>query len=112
MIFKIGLTILKSFFKKPATLMYPKIKRQFFVKSRGKISIVIEECIFCGMCQKKCPASAILVERTKKKWEIDRLSCVSCNACVEVCPKKCLSMENFYAGAQTNRDKDSFVKKI
>ncbi|HZV80865.1 MAG TPA: 4Fe-4S binding protein, partial [Geobacteraceae bacterium] len=36
-------------------------------------------------------------------WEIDRLKCCICNLCVEVCPTKCLSTDNQYASAVTDR---------
>lgn len=94
-------TILKSLFNKPATLMYPIVERVYSKNTRGKITIKIEDCIYCGMCQRKCPTAAIVVNRTEKVWKIDSLRCITCNYCVEVCPKKCLFMNNKYSPAVT-----------
>ena len=77
-------------FSKPATHMYPILKRDFQERTRGHIQIDIDSCIFCSICQKKCPADAILVSREEKSWTIQRMQCVQCNYCIEVCPKDCL----------------------
>jgi len=88
--------VLNNLFKKPATRNYPVTKREFFPATRGKILINQEQCIYCGLCQRRCPAGAIQVNRNEKSWCLDPLRCVTCNFCVEVCPKKCLLMDNHY----------------
>lgn len=95
-------------FKKPATLMYPVKSRVYTPVTRGSIEIDINACIFCGICQKKCPTAAIAVTKDPKVWEIDRLRCIVCNCCVEVCPKKCLKMAGQYNSPLVKRSKDSF----
>jgi len=89
-------TNLKNLFTGPATRLYPSIKRAPFARTRGSIQIDIDACIFCGMCQRKCPTQALVVNRQDKSWEIDVLRCIMCRYCVEVCPKKCLIQDNFY----------------
>jgi ech hydrogenase subunit F len=106
---KISKTILKSMFGEPATLMYPARARTYPQASRGRISIEIEKCIFCGLCRRKCPTAAIWVNKEKKTWEIDRLKCITCSACIEACPKKCLGMRNKYSPAQTSRQNEKFT---
>lgn len=100
-----GKTIMKNLFGKPATAMYPVIKKEFYPQVRGTITNNIEACIFCGMCSKRCPTGAIQVDRAEKKWEINRFRCVLCGFCTEVCPRKCLSMETAYASPQTDKTK-------
>lgn len=100
--------ITKSLLGEPATLMYPAKPREFYKNTRGRIAIRIESCIFCGLCNKKCPTSAIRVSKETKTWEIDRLKCIACNACVEACPKKCLDMQNKYSPSLSERRKDVF----
>ena len=107
-LFSFSNTILKSLFSKPATRMYPFTKREDYVGTRGSIEIEIRDCIFCAICQRKCPTQAIVVNKAESKWEIDRLRCISCRECVNVCPKKCLSQNTKYSPATVNRDKDSF----
>lgn len=51
-----------------------------------------EKCVFCSLCAKKCPQSAINVNRAEKLWELNREACVKCGLCAESCPKKCISL--------------------
>ena len=89
-------TALNNLFHGPVTRLYPFKEKQFFERARGHISININECIFCGICQRKCPTAAISVNRDDKNWEIEHLKCVQCRSCVDTCPRKCLNMENAY----------------
>lgn len=88
--------VLKNLFSKPATRNYPAKKRHLYKNERGHLKIDIDDCIFCGMCSRKCPADALKVDRKERTWSIDRFRCVVCSSCVESCPKKCLSMEAEY----------------
>ena len=108
--FKLGKTVFASLFKKPATLMYPVIPRVWQENTRGHISIDIDACILCGICQKKCPTDAITVDKGAKSWSIQRMRCVQCSCCVEVCPKKCLKNENTYTTPNTAKVVDTFVQ--
>jgi len=99
----IAKVVMRSFASRPATRLYPFEKRPAFNNTRGSISIDISRCIFCSICQKKCPTDAIVVTKESKDWEIDRLRCITCNACVEACPKKCLTMETQYSAGVTQR---------
>lgn len=101
---------LGSLFKKPETIQYPAQTRFVPEGLKGHISIEIEECILCGICQKACPAAAITVEKDKKIWSIDRFRCVQCGSCVRECPKSCLHMETTYAPSATEKSIDSFVQ--
>jgi ech hydrogenase subunit F len=96
-------TVIKNLLGGPATLMYPKKKRTYTPITRGKVEVEINKCIFCGMCGRRCPTYAIVVTKDNKEWQIDRLKCCTCDLCVEICPVKCLSMENHYAPAQTEK---------
>jgi len=96
-LFTMTKTVTKNLIAGPATLMYPKRKRDFTPITRGSIAIDINTCIFCGICSKRCPTHALAVSKDPtKEWEIDRLKCCMCNLCVEVCPKKCLLTLNQY----------------
>jgi len=84
--------IIKSLFQKYATLPFPLKPMPKDPLVRGQIKIDINDCIFCGICSKKCPTHAIEVIKNDKSWEISRFQCIVCGECVVVCPKKCLHM--------------------
>jgi ech hydrogenase subunit F len=102
-------TLFKSVFHGPYTEKYPLVKKDTFKNTRGKIQINISECIFCGLCQRRCPTEAIKVEREKSLWTIDRLKCIQCNYCCEACPKKCLHMENQYTAPSLEAVRDEYT---
>lgn len=108
-LFKMSTIILNNFFKKPYTKMYPIKKWVPFKNTRGSIQIEIDKCIFCGICQKRCPAQAIVVNKPGKQWEINRFRCIMCNYCAEVCPKKCLSMDQIYTAPESTKHTDTFT---
>ena len=101
-------TIMKNFTGKPATCMYPVVKREFYGNTRGSIGITIEACIYCGLCSRKCPTGAIKVDKSDRAWEIDRLKCIACGYCVDSCPKKCLNMLNQYSSPAIMKEKEVF----
>lgn len=102
-------TLLKSMVHGPYTVKYPIKKKEAFERTRGKIDINMPECIYCGMCQRRCPTGAINVSREDKKWSIGRLQCIQCSYCVEVCPKKCLSMNNQYTAPTFDKVRDEYT---
>lgn len=101
--FEMTSTVLKSLFSRPATKRYPFVKRLNYERTKGGIKIDIENCIFCGICSKKCPADAITVSRTEKFWQIERMKCAVCEWCIDVCPKKCLSSVSEYTAPSAER---------
>ena len=101
--------VFKSLFRKPVTERYPFVKKQYVVGTRGQVNIEIDKCIFCSICQRKCPTNAITVAKDRKRWEVDRMRCISCNYCVEVCPKKCLALDTQYAACAAKPQKDTYI---
>lgn len=106
--FRISKYILKRLFKKPATLMYPVVPREWQERTRGQVGINVDDCIACGICQRKCPANAITVDRKTRTWTIERMQCIQCGHCVMACPKKCLVMENQYTTPDTTKTVHTF----
>lgn len=103
--------VIKNAFSKPATRNYPAVKRMPCKGQKGHIVIDIDNCIFCGMCTRKCPVGALKVDRVKRTWEIDRFQCVMCAACSESCPKKCLTVGVEYTPPANTKSTDVFVGK-
>ncbi len=102
-------TLFKSILHGPYTVLYPLQKKEIFQRTRGKIEIEISQCIYCGICQKRCPTSAITVDKPSTTWSIERLQCIQCSYCTEVCPKKCLSMGNQYTQPSFGNVKEVFT---
>jgi formate hydrogenlyase subunit 6/NADH:ubiquinone oxidoreductase subunit I len=89
--------IIKNLVNGPSTRLYPIQKRQPFANGRGQIKdIDAELCVYCGMCQRRCPANCITVDRLSKTWTLNPYKCIICGVCVEACPKKCINMDNQY----------------
>lgn len=76
---------LKSLFKKPSTLKYPKERPEVPEGLRGKLEHDKEKCIYCGLCAKYCPSSAITVDTKNKTWTHDLGRCLFCAQCEEIC---------------------------
>ena len=100
--------VLKSLFKKPATINYPFEKMAMPENFRGKLIFYPEKCIGCLLCMKDCPAAAIVIKKVgDKKFmaEIDLAKCVYCAQCVDSCPKKALAITPEFELAQFTRHK-------
>jgi formate hydrogenlyase subunit 6/NADH:ubiquinone oxidoreductase subunit I len=89
-------TLLNSIFSKlssrPDTRRYPFERRAPIAGTRGHIDIEIDQCVYCGACQKRCPANALAVSREPKSWTLNPYACIVCGYCIEVCPKQCIVM--------------------
>ena len=100
--------VLRSLFKRPATVKYPFEKMPVSPKFRGKLSFVPEKCIGCLMCVRDCPARAIKINKVgdkKFEAEIDLGKCIYCGQCVDSCPKKALGITPEFELAQIDRNK-------
>lgn len=105
---KMSTMVLRKLFQKPVTERYPFVPKEYPAGARGQLAIEIEKCIYCGICQRRCPTGALNVSKEQKTWEVDRLRCISCNLCVEVCPKKCLALQTGYPACSSGEQKETF----
>lgn len=106
--FKMGKVLMRSLFGKPATLMYPVAPAKVTDATRGHMTIIIENCIYCGLCEKKCPTNAITVDREARTWSIQRMKCIQCNACATACKKDALLMDPAYTSPSAEKITDLF----
>lgn len=92
------MNILNNVLHGPATRNYPYTKRKLSPNVKGRISgIDADQCIFCGICAKKCYPDAIKVDKENKIWALTVHQCILCGECVRLCPKKCIRMETEHA---------------
>jgi len=96
-------TVIKNLLKKPATRQYPFVVREGFPMYRGELVINIDDCIFCGTCQRKCPSQCITVDKQAGTWQCDPHACVYCGYCRDACPTKCLSMKDTHRKPLTEK---------
>ena len=92
--FKLGTMTLGGLVKKPETLQYPAETKAPYSGQKGVVvNAKTDVCNLCGLCEKRCPANAIVVDRDKSTWSISHLSCIQCGYCISGCPKKALEMK-------------------
>lgn len=106
--FKMGKVLIRNLFSQPATLMYPVKPAKITDATRGHMTIDIDNCIFCGLCAKKCPTNAITMDRNARTWSIERMKCIQCNACATACKKDALHMDPHYTAPNTVKVVDTF----
>jgi len=106
--FRMAKLVLKWAVRKPATYPYPFAPRQVIALSRGTLVFAKDKCVCCTVCRKKCPTGAIGVNRSQKKWAIDRLRCISCGYCTEVCPKGALSLSTAHGIPTVTKDQEIY----
>ncbi len=101
---KMILEILRNLVNKRATRNYPLVKRNPFSGVRGELVNDISKCIFCKVCQVKCPSNCIEVDKEARIWKYDPMECVYCGICSENCPKKCLTHKSEYRSPVMKRE--------
>ncbi len=95
---------LRTFLRKPPTIMYPLEKEIPLPRARGVIGLDVEACTVCMLCARECPDWCIYIEGHKveqpptqpggrvrsrsvlDRFDIDFALCMYCGICVEVCP--------------------------
>ena len=98
--------VLQTFFKKPATNLYPYEKLKMADKYRGKLTFNSEKCTGCKLCMKDCPAGAIEIKKHENgsfEAVINLDKCIYCGQCVDSCFKKALNMSEDIELAQLDK---------
>ena len=85
-----------NFFRKPVTVHYPTVARQFPNRFRGLLALTYdketgeENCIGCRLCEFICPPAVIKVEMLKgekrnyaKFFSLELYACEFCELCVQ-----------------------------
>ena len=96
----------RSFWKKPATVLYPAERLPVPEGLRGAPLVHEETCIGCRICERQCPARAITMagpdpKQLKPEFHYD--ACIFCGICAEACPRKSIEMTREFEMASTAR---------
>jgi ech hydrogenase subunit F len=102
--FEMTKNVLRNLSGKYSTRLYPFTRRDPYTGYRGRLEQNIDECIFCHMCEKRCPSVCISVDNKNFTWSCDPFACVYCGFCVDVCPTHCLSMSNIHRSVTGERE--------
>ena len=94
-----------NFFRKPVTVHYPTVTRDYPDRFRGVLALTYdpqtaeENCIGCRLCEYICPPQVIKVEMLKaekrnfaKVFTLELYACEFCELCVQVCPTDAIIM--------------------
>ncbi len=106
--FEMSRLALKWAVTRPVTSRYPFEPRQPLAGSRGALVFTKDQCVYCTVCAKKCPTGALAVNRSQKRWTIDRLLCIACGYCVETCPKHCLELSEAHNAPAVTKDREVY----
>ncbi len=101
-------TVLRSLFRRPATVNYPTEKLPMPEQFRGRLMVLADKCVGCKLCMRDCPADAIQIRKVgEKKYEaeIDMGKCTFCYQCVYSCLKQAIVGSGEFELASTERDK-------
>ena len=107
--FKLGKMTFGSLFKKPETVLYPFVKKEPPAGLKGHVAVDEATCILCSLCVKRCPCSAIEVDKKGRTWSIDHFRCVQCGSCTYECPKGSLTMEPTYQSVSRQKSVHTFT---
>ena len=105
-----------NFIRKPVTVNYPTVKRQYPDRFRGLLALTYdpqtgeENCIGCRLCEYICPPQVIKVEMLKaekrnwaKTFTLELYACEFCELCVQVCPTDAIIMLKTFDLATADR---------
>ena len=108
--FKLGKMTLRSLFSKPETIRYPFEEPEHPACMKGVVEFDYSNCIYCGICEKRCPTNAISVNKNDQTWTIDHFACIQCGSCIRECPKSCLTMNPVLVHPSTEKKKVTISK--
>ena len=107
---------LRNLFRKPVTVHYPDVQRQYPDRFRGILALAYdketgeESCIGCRLCEYVCPPQVIKVEMLKgqkrnyaKTFTLELYACEFCELCVQVCPTDAIIMMKSFDLATADR---------
>lgn len=122
-----GLLItLKTLFRKPVTVEYPRERVKVYPSFRGRHALVRDpetgdaRCVACLKCVQVCPSRCIDVKyeidektgaRIMTQYNIEALRCIYCGYCEEVCPVGAIVLTEYFEYSVRTREEAFFDKE-
>lgn len=120
---------LKHLFTRKVTIQYPEQVRKMSPVYRGQHMLKRDEqgrenCTACGLCALSCPAEAITMTASERKfdekhlyreekyasvYEINMLRCIFCGLCEEACPKDAIYMTTSKVLVPSSYEREDFI---
>lgn len=73
--------------------------RVFARRFLGQLFVADDRCTSCGLCERSCPVSAIVMKSgpgERPRWHA---TCESCNRCINICPERAINTSWFRIAA-------------
>ena len=106
------ITVFKHLLKTSVTEEYPELKPILNKNFRGQ-HVLNDECIGCGICQKVCPAQAIIIKKDENNkvisYKIDYGKCIFCGNCVYYCNKNAIQHTAKFELAISGENKQDLI---
>jgi NAD-dependent dihydropyrimidine dehydrogenase PreA subunit len=67
--------------------------KQKYLRNVTTLSLAVDKCVGCGMCEIVCPHGVFDVNDRKARI-IDKDACMECGACAKNCPINAISVES------------------
>lgn len=103
-------TVASHAFRKPVTVQYPEEKPYTPERFRYRISLKLDDCVGCTLCEQVCPNGSIKMEslerenpRNKRKIYpgVNFGTCTVCRNCEEICPTTAIYLTHEFETART-----------
>jgi len=110
---KIALDLVRMLWKKSNTIKYPYVQAEVPQSFRGALKYNAALCTGCKLCERVCPADAIVIEKVADKQfkaTVHMDKCIFCGQCVDSCRRK--SLENTVDFELATSDKASLKVDI
>ena len=109
------ISVASHLFRKPVTVQYPEVRPYQPERFRFRISLKLDDCVGCTLCEQVCPNGSIKMEklvrenpRNKRMLypDVNFGTCTVCRNCEEICPTTAIYLTHEF---ETARTKNSFL---
>ena len=117
-------TVLRTTFRKRATLLYPEDRPAIPPRWRGRIILSRdpegqERCVACNLCAVACPVDCISLQAAEDEqgrrypsfFRINFSRCIFCGFCEEACPTYAIQLTPDYEMAEYHRKELVYEKE-